>query len=117
MCKSDSRIDFAHDLATLSSEHIPDRHVNAAADDRDETRVAGGAPAAGLPVRRAEPMDPSTARVCVVMPVRNEAGYIGAALESVLAQTFDPRRTEIVVVDGMSEDDTAAIAHGLLRDH
>lgn len=61
------------------------------------------------PLRRAPSLDPASASVCVVLPVRNEAESIGYALDSVLAQTFPRARTEIVVVDGLSEDGTAEL--------
>ncbi|HKI86186.1 MAG TPA: glycosyltransferase, partial [Thermoanaerobaculia bacterium] len=44
--------------------------------------------------------------VSVLMPVRNEAGYIERSLGSVLAQNYPATRMEILVVDGMSEDGT-----------
>jgi len=43
----------------------------------------------------------------VVIPAFNAAGYVGQAIESVLAQTLRPSR--IVVVDDGSADETAAI--------
>jgi len=46
--------------------------------------------------------------ISVVMPVRNGARFIAAALESVRAQTLRP--VEIVVVDGASSDESARIA-------
>lgn len=46
--------------------------------------------------------------VAVVIPAWNAAATIGAALESVAAQTRPPR--EVIVVDDGSTDDTAAIA-------
>jgi glycosyltransferase involved in cell wall biosynthesis len=49
------------------------------------------------------------------MPVRNEATHIAAGLQSVLDQTFDAARTEIVVVDGESEDGTVEIARAVLH--
>ncbi len=47
-------------------------------------------------------------RLSVVVPARNEEAYIGAALESILAQ--DPPPDEVIVVDNGSVDATAAIA-------
>lgn len=46
--------------------------------------------------------------ISVVMPVRNEAGSIRAALDSILAQDVDGR-LEIVVADGMSSDGTREV--------
>jgi succinoglycan biosynthesis protein ExoA len=47
--------------------------------------------------------------VTVIMPVRNEEAYINRSLKSVLAQDYPADRFEIIVVDGMSTDGTAAI--------
>ncbi len=46
--------------------------------------------------------------VSVIMPVRNEAGFIQRSLGSVLAQDYPANRLEILVVDGMSTDRTRA---------
>lgn len=46
--------------------------------------------------------------ISVVLPVRNGARWIGEALGSVVGQTRPP--DEILVVDGQSQDDSAAIA-------
>ena len=48
-------------------------------------------------------------RVSVVIPALNEARFIEACLESVFAQRVD-RELEVIVVDGCSKDDTAALA-------
>ncbi len=45
-------------------------------------------------------------RVTVIMPVRNEAGFIELSLGSVLAQSYGLDAMEILIVDGMSDDDT-----------
>jgi glycosyltransferase involved in cell wall biosynthesis len=47
--------------------------------------------------------------VSIVIPCRNEAGYIRAFLDSALATTYPSDRYELLVVDGMSEDGTRAI--------
>jgi succinoglycan biosynthesis protein ExoA len=48
--------------------------------------------------------------VTVIVPVRNEARSLRACLGSLLAQTYPAERLEILVVDGLSEDGTAALA-------
>lgn len=47
------------------------------------------------------------ARVSIVVAARNEAAYIGACIEALQRQTVP---VEIIVADGRSTDDTAAIA-------
>jgi glycosyltransferase involved in cell wall biosynthesis len=44
--------------------------------------------------------------VSVVMPVRDEASFIGRSLGAVLAQDYPPARFEVIVADGMSADGT-----------
>jgi succinoglycan biosynthesis protein ExoA len=44
--------------------------------------------------------------VTVIMPIRNEAGYIHDSLLSVLNQDYPREKMEILVVDGMSDDGT-----------
>jgi glycosyltransferase involved in cell wall biosynthesis len=50
---------------------------------------------------------PGTPLVSVAMPVYNGARFVGAAIESVLAQTFTD--FEVVIVDDHSTDDSASI--------
>jgi len=50
----------------------------------------------------------SLAPVSVILPVRNAAAHVAAAIESVLAQS--PRPAEILVIDGGSTDGTLEIA-------
>ena len=45
-------------------------------------------------------------RVTVIMPVRNEASFIELSLGSVLAQSYGLDAMEILIVDGMSDDET-----------
>jgi len=51
--------------------------------------------------------------VSIVIPVRNEAGYIGRCVESIYAQDFAGREFEVLIVDGMSDDGTTAILKAL----
>lgn len=47
--------------------------------------------------------------VTLVVPARNEEGYIRACLDSIVAQTVGIDRLEVFVADGRSEDRTRAI--------
>jgi glycosyltransferase involved in cell wall biosynthesis len=47
--------------------------------------------------------------VSIIMPIRNEANYIGRSLAAVLAQNYPPACMEVLVVDGMSDDNTRQI--------
>jgi glycosyltransferase involved in cell wall biosynthesis len=55
--------------------------------------------------------------VSVVIPARNEANYIGAALRSVARQTWPLQRLEVVVVDNGSVDETVAVVHAFAKAH
>lgn len=48
-------------------------------------------------------------KVSLVMPVRNERGFIGKCVEQVLRQDYPPDRLEVIVADGMSDDGTRDI--------
>jgi succinoglycan biosynthesis protein ExoA len=50
-----------------------------------------------------------TPLVSVVIPMRNEADHIGACVDAVLAQDYPADRLEVIVVDGDSGDDSAAV--------
>jgi len=50
--------------------------------------------------------------VSVVIPMRNEAGYIERCLASVFAQDYPADRIEVIVVDGESDDDSPRILAG-----
>ena len=47
--------------------------------------------------------------VSIIIPCRNEEKFIGQCLDSVLGQDYPREKTEILVVDGMSEDKTKEI--------
>jgi glycosyltransferase involved in cell wall biosynthesis len=51
--------------------------------------------------------------VSIIMPVRNEAGFIRRSLGAVLAQDYPADRYEVIVVDGLSTDGTPEIVAGL----
>jgi cellulose synthase/poly-beta-1,6-N-acetylglucosamine synthase-like glycosyltransferase len=59
--------------------------------------------------------DPLPFHVTIVMPVRNEAGFVERCLESVTAQDYPMPQVEVFVVDGMSEDGTRQIVEDLVR--
>jgi GT2 family glycosyltransferase len=48
--------------------------------------------------------------VSVVLPVRNEGAHLGAVLADLLGQVLPEGSFEVLVVDGMSTDDTVAVA-------
>jgi len=60
--------------------------------------------------------EPAT-MVSVIMPVRNEEGYIRMSIGSVLAQDYPPGRLEVIVADGMSTDGTRRIIESIRADH
>jgi glycosyltransferase involved in cell wall biosynthesis len=53
--------------------------------------------------------------VTVVVPVRDEEATIGAALESLAAQTIGPESIEVLVFDGAGVDATAAICRAFAQ--
>ena len=55
-----------------------------------------------------DPLLPDTLDITIVIPVRNEGAHVEAILGDLLAQDFPAERMEILVVDGASDDDTAA---------
>ena len=61
-------------------------------------------------VRQAPPRRTLVPGVSVVVTVRNEAAHLPFLLAALEAQTLDPERYEVIVVDDGSEDETAAIA-------
>ncbi len=60
---------------------------------------------------RAERVEtPTLPFISVIVPVRNGAGRLEICLDSLARQTYPADRFEVIVADGMSTDDTAAIA-------
>jgi len=53
-------------------------------------------------------------RVAFVIPARNESGYIGGAVASILAQTLGADQLEVIVAENGSRDDTAAVARAAI---
>ncbi len=53
--------------------------------------------------------------VSIVMPIRNEADFIERSIKSILNQDWPSEQMEILVVDGMSDDDTGEIVKELSR--
>jgi len=49
------------------------------------------------------------AQVAVILPVRNEGQYLGRAIASILVAGSAVEAVEIIVVDGMSDDDTRSV--------
>jgi len=56
--------------------------------------------------------------VSIIMPIRNEAAFIEQAIKSILHQDWPTEKMEILVADGMSDDDTRKIVEELSQaDH
>lgn len=53
--------------------------------------------------------------VSIIMPIRNEARYISDCLKSILNQDYPPHLLEVLVVDGMSNDETREIVRGFIH--
>ena len=51
--------------------------------------------------------------ISVIVPVRNEAGYIAETLRQLLAQEYPSNRLEILVADGRSTDETRTIVSAI----
>src|SRR5262249_55559079 len=55
--------------------------------------------------------------VSLVMPIRNEAGFIARSLTAVVQQDYPADRFEILVSDGMSTDGTRSILEDFRTQH
>ena len=51
------------------------------------------------------------------MPIRDEADFIAESLGAVLNQDYPDQRLEVLIVDGMSTDDTKQIIYDLSKQH
>jgi len=51
----------------------------------------------------------SQPELTVIIPIRNEQDHIGKLLDDLVRQTLDHSRFEIIIVDGMSEDNTLQV--------
>ncbi len=61
--------------------------------------------------------NPLVPSVSVIMPVRNEADFIHQSLGALLAQDYPAENLEILVVDGLSTDDTRAFIQARQAQH
>jgi succinoglycan biosynthesis protein ExoA len=77
------------------------------------------APPALVPKSRSTPVAPPKQWpfVTVIVPVRNEAPFIRGTLDQLLTQDYDPRRFEVLVADGRSEDSTREIVRAVQELH
>lgn len=48
-------------------------------------------------------------QISVLLPIRNEVGFIGKLLAQIRAQTYPAERIEIIIADGMSDDGTREV--------
>lgn len=55
--------------------------------------------------------------VSIIIPCYNESNFIGQCLESVLSNDYPKNKLEIIVVDGMSEDDSREIVQRYVDRH
>jgi succinoglycan biosynthesis protein ExoA len=61
--------------------------------------------------------DPDQPFVSIILPIRNEAAHLQNCLDSILAQDYPADKLEIIIADGMSEDDTRTIIRAYQRQH
>jgi glycosyltransferase involved in cell wall biosynthesis len=55
--------------------------------------------------------------VTIIIPCRNEEDWIGPCLDSIIQNDYPKDRLEVLVVDGMSSDDTRAALQPFLEQH
>lgn len=56
-------------------------------------------------------------KVTVILPIRNEEKYIKKCLLSIFEQSYPFDLIQIIVVDGMSDDNTLSIINSLIREY
>ncbi|MCP4800174.1 MAG: glycosyltransferase [bacterium] len=56
----------------------------------------------------------SQPELTVIIPIRNEQDHIGSLLDDLVRQTLDHSRFEIIIVDGMSEDNTLQVVENYM---
>ena len=59
----------------------------------------------------------TTVFVSVLMPVRNEVGFIRRSVGAVLAQEYRHDRMEVIIADGLSDDGTRKVIEALRLQH
>jgi succinoglycan biosynthesis protein ExoA len=55
--------------------------------------------------------------ITVVMPIRNESDFIAQSLGTVLTQEYPHEKMEVLIADGMSDDDTRAVVAQTAAEH
>ena len=55
--------------------------------------------------------------VSVIVPCRNEGKWIAPCLDSILANDYPRERLEVLVVDGMSSDETRSVIERYAASH
>ncbi len=55
--------------------------------------------------------------VSIIIPVRNEENYISKCIKSVLRQSFDRKKMELILVDGNSKDKTLEIIENFKNEY
>lgn len=55
--------------------------------------------------------------ISIIVPIRNEGASIAKCLEAIIVQDTPPEQIEILVADGMSEDNTREIVRGYQKRH
>jgi glycosyltransferase involved in cell wall biosynthesis len=55
--------------------------------------------------------------VSIVIACRNEEKFIGKCLDSIIGQDYPKDKIEVLVIDGMSSDNTRGVVEGYTRDH